>query len=211
MDSSPSNASVTHVEKHVAIDDKSLDLQIMQFIPPLSKNDVKDPNILQQCFRDCAKVILDEFPSDLKEKVTISKTFTKSKDMLLHSITVISPPEAKLTYIKIRTQGLQILGKTVLPIDKMPLNPSSMAFYPKKVNIKFNKFTSDCNKVAVKHLLCLPPNISHDTAIKKEKNCNGESFFNGKATLSVTVSDSEQETLLRDLSYNARMGVCDVE
>ena len=178
---------------------------------PTIQNDVTDPNKLEQCFRDCAKVILDEFPSDLKEKVKISKTFTKSKDKLLHSITVISPPEAKLTYIKIRTQGLQILGKTVFPMDKMPLNPYSMAFYPKKVHIKFNNLPVICNKVAVKHLLCLPPNIIHDTAIKKEKNCNDESFFNGKATLSVTVSDSEQETLLRDWSYNARMGVCDVE
>ena len=117
------------------------------------------------------------------------------------------PPEAKFTYIKIHTQGRQVLGKTVFPIGTMRLNPSSMAFYLKNSNIKFNNIPVICDNVAVKHLLCLPPNVIHDTAIKREKwESNGEDFFNGKATLSVTVSDSEQETLLRDWSYNARIG-----
>ena len=211
MDSPSSYADVTNIEKNVAMDNKNLELQIMQFIPPLSKNEIRDSNKLQKCFRDCAQVILEQFPCELKDKVTISKTFTKSKDKLLHSITVISPPEAKLTYVTIRTQGLQILGKTVFPIGKMRLNSSPMTFYPKKVNIKFTNLPVICDNVAVKHLLCLPPNITHDTSIKREKeNCNGESFFNGKATLSLTVTDSEQETLLRDWSYNARMGECAV-
>ena len=82
-----------------------------------------------------------------------------------------------------------------------------MAFYPKNTNIKFNNLPVICDNVAVKRFFCLPPNIIHDNAIKREKEeYNGEEFFNGKATLSVTVSDSEQETLLRDWSYNARMG-----
>ena len=63
---------------------------------PLSKKEVKNPNKFQQCFRDCAIVISHQFPIELKEKVTISKFFTKSKDKLLHSITVISPPRSEI-------------------------------------------------------------------------------------------------------------------
>ena len=117
---------------------------------------------------------------------------------------MISPPEAKATYVRIRTQGLQIQNRTVFPIKRVKLN-SSIQYFPKKVKIKFTNLPIICDDINVKKLIELPSEIQHEAALVRDQDTFGSvSCYNGKATLTVIISNSEQETTLREWSYKSR-------
>ena len=186
-----------------------IDLQHMQFIPPFTLlnyfKDFKDSSKLQLKYNECVSSILQQFPENLHPKLTISKTFFKNKDgKILHSISVISPPEAKATYVRIRTQGLQIQNRTVFPIKRVKLD-SSIQYFPKKLKIKFTNLPIICDDINVKKLIELPSEIQHEDALMRDQDTFGSVYcYNGKATLNVIISNSEQETTLREWSYKAR-------
>ena len=69
------------------------DIQVMQLIPPLSKDTVSSIQKLQMAFNNCALAILAQFPDFVKDKITITQSFTKTRaEKTLHSISVISRP-----------------------------------------------------------------------------------------------------------------------
>ena len=55
------------------------DIQVMQLIPPLSKDTVSSSQKLQMAFYDCALAILAQFPDFVKDKITITQSFTKTR------------------------------------------------------------------------------------------------------------------------------------
>ena len=182
------------------------DIQVMQLIPPLSKDTVSSSQKLQMAFNDCALAILVQFPDFVKDKITITQSFTKTRaEKTLHSISVISPAAARPYYDHIRSQGILLLGKTVFPTGKYHLNPNR-SFYPRKVNVKFSNLPYVCDDVSALKIIDLPSNIQRDSAITREQvKLNNNSFYTGRGVLKVTLKNKEEEDQMRIWSKRTKM------
>ena len=177
----------------------------MQIIPPFTKTTLSTADNLNSAYRDCSKTIISKFPSAMRGKITISRTFANIKGKTLHSLTVVSPPEARDTYTSIRSSGLVLMGKTIFPMGKTTLD-RNRPFYPKVFKVKFTNLPYVCSDSEVKSLLALPEGIKHNPYVNRMKvKIDDDVIYNGYAFLNVIADDEKQEELLRNWSYEKKM------
>ena len=150
-------------QKGLSKEINSSDFQIMQIIPPFTNSTISHTESLNNAYLQCAKSILNEFPQDARNQITISKTFAQKRDKRLHSPTVVSPPTVNIQYHSIRSRGLNFLGKTVFLIGKHFLN-AERSFYPGKYHIKFSNLRYVCSDTEALKLIDLPEGLEHSTA-----------------------------------------------
>ena len=91
-------------------------VQIFKIIPPFRKEDVSSHESLSNAYKVCVQEILAQFPDAMAEKITISRTFTETKKKVLHSLTIIAPPESTQFVTSIKADRIPIMGKTIFPL-----------------------------------------------------------------------------------------------
>ena len=141
--------------------------------------------------------ILNEFPQEARNQITISKTFAHIRDKRLHSLTVVSPPTVIRQYHSIRSRGLKSLGKTVFPMSK-PFLKRERSFYPRGYKIKFGNLPYVRSDTEALKLIDLPEGIEPSPAfIRIKDNIGVDLILNGYATLGVIVKNANQDERLK--------------
>ena len=179
-------------------------IQVLKIIPPFRKQNVESPAKLNEAYATCAQSILGCLPGPIQKKTTISRTFTVTKDgKKLHSLTIVSPPEAETYFNSFKSEGINLLGKTTFPMGFIPQSQRVQNFYPRKVKVKIQNLPFICGEVELVKLLNLPNGIHHNPVAQRDtfELSPGNLVYTGKAILEVIVPNPDLEEELRKWSY----------
>ena len=145
----------------------------------------------------------------MQQKMTISKTITVTKDdRKIQTLTVIGPPAAEQFIASIKSEGIILLNRTVIPMVCFPSSHRPKNIYPELAKIKLSNLPNVSNDIEAKLILQLLEDIIHSPIIQREtciENEPGQYVYTGRAILEVRIQNEEQEKKLKDWSYNSRM------
>ena len=105
---------------------------------------------------------------DHRDKITISNAFSAVKEKRLHSLIVIAPIEAQDDLTTMKTEGLQLLEKTIFPTGDQFWRFDTTGI-PKTVMLRMNQVPGLCDEEAVLEAL-------QQQFMWREKLSSGELF-----------------------------------
>ena len=182
------------------------EVQVLKIPVPLRVADFQSKESLDLAFKKGCSAVLKRVPSFCQNEVTLSKTFTALGGRNIHTITVVASSAARPYFDKIRTKGIELLGKTVFSLGHSAFASSNRHnMYPRKVNIKFHNLPFICSDDEATKLLNLPPEIENIVIIdRKNKNIEGVDFYTGEAQVRVGVRNERQLKNFTRWSYEMR-------
>ena len=89
--------------------------------------------------------ILSSFKPHHRDQITISKAFSTVKEKRLHSLIVIAPTEAEDDLTIMKTEGLQLLDKTIFPTGDHFWRYDPTGF-PKTAMLRMNQVPGLCDE-----------------------------------------------------------------
>ena len=175
----------------------------MTIIPPFTKQHFKSNASFEAASKKTIVDILSSFKPHHRDQITISKAFSTVKEKRLHSLIVIAPTEAEDDLTIMKTEGLQLLDKTIFPTGDhfWRYDPNG---FPKTAMLRMNQVPGLCDDEAVLEALQLPPTVHVEGEVTRQREkCGQGSFFNGKASAIIRIPNESAETDLRQWSFNA--------
>ena len=175
----------------------------MTIIPPFTKEHFKSNASFEAASKKTIVDILSSFKPHHRDQITISKAFSTVKEKRLHSLIVIAPTEAEDELTIMKTEGLQLLDKTIFPTGDHFWRYDPTGF-PKTAMLRMNQVPGLCDDEAVLEALQLPPTVHVEGEVTRQREkCGQGSFFNGKASAIIRIPNESAETDLRQWSFNA--------
>ena len=188
-------------------------LQKLTLIPPFTKAILSDTENFGKRYLECVEAIMETFTPDMRSQVTISRTYTKIRNRNLHSLLVVAPEECEAAFQQMCIEGVEMLNKTVFPyVERQVLsevkssNFSRKAPFPKFANVKLRNLPFVCPDYEVETLLGLPDGV-HPTRklFRQTERTNIGTFYNGNASLQVSIMNEQAEEQLRQWSYDLKV------
>ena len=86
----------------------------MKIVPPFQKEPIKNKNSLETEITKAYAELLIPFRPHVRMYITISRTIKENWGKIMHILHVTAPEEAE-DIERIKTNGLEIMGRTVFP------------------------------------------------------------------------------------------------
>ena len=94
---------------------RTMNILKLKIIPPFNKDHFATKETFETASNQCIASILRQFSPQLRTKLTLSKTFTMVGTRRLHTFHLVAPPEASDVFTRLQTNGIEMLGRTVIP------------------------------------------------------------------------------------------------
>ena len=114
--STPENMSYEKALKTMPLPENTEEVQVLKIPVPLRATDFQSKESLDLAFKKGCSAVLKRVPIFCQNEVTLSKTFTALGGRNIHTITVVASSAARPYFDEIRTNGIELLGKTVFPL-----------------------------------------------------------------------------------------------
>ena len=177
----------------------------MKIIPPLTLDNFKSPDALQNAYKDCVNKIMCFFPRGIRNNLTIAKTFTTIKGKNLQSLTITGPAQLQEHFEKATLSGIEMLGKTVFPYaERSGIDDPDSPYFPKRVNIKISNLPFICTEATLLQLMELPEEVQVIRLRRQTESTESGEFYDGEATLAIFVKDQETLENVKCWSHSIR-------
>ena len=204
--STPEKNRYENALKTMPLPESREEVQVLTTPVPLRAADFQSGEGLDLAFRKGCSAILKRKPIFCQKEMALSKTFTALGGRDILTITVVASSAARPYFDDIRTRGIELLGKTVIPLGHSAFASSNWHnMYPRKANIKIQNFPSICSDDEARKLFSFPPEIEKiDEIDRRKENIEGVDFYTGEAQLKVCVRNEKQLKNLTRWSYDKR-------
>ena len=153
----------------------------MTIIPPFTKEHFKSDASFEATSKKTIVDILSSFKPHHRDQITISKAFSTVKEKRLHSLIVIAPTEAEDDLTIMKTEGLQLLDKTIFPTGDHFWRYDPTGF-PKTAMLRMNQVPGLCDDEAVLEAL-QPPPPPQQFMWREKLSVNARSVYRGASSM----------------------------
>ena len=178
---------------------RTMNILKLKIIPPFNKDHFATKETFDTASNQCIASILRQFSPQLRTKLTLSKTFTMVGTRRLHTFHLVVPPEASDVFTRLQTNGIEMLGRTVIP-QSDSFQRFIPGIYPKHVPVRILQLPSLCQDSELHDILDLPDS-TQITSIRHDTDAiDGMHFYNGRVSAMIRVVSPEHEQTLRNWS-----------
>ena len=174
----------------------------LKIIPPFQKKHFENKASFEAASKDCLKAVVSAFPVNLRSTLTVSTSFTNVGTKKMHSINVVASSDAAHIVNKMQTCGISMLGRTIFPTGEN-FWQSLPGLYPKFVAIKLLHLPALCSDDELSTLLEIPEGTEIISVKRLTDTIEGMTYYNGKASVSIKITSSEHEKILRQWSLES--------
>ena len=171
----------------------------MKIMPPLSRMHLQTGEMFEQAIAECYQDILKSINPQHRSLTTISRTMTNIQGKPKHTLTVTAPSEAEDDFLRMRRDGLKILGRTIFPsTDEIwRFSPSQ---YPKTFSLKITNLPALCSDDETKEIIALPDEFAQAPLPidRKQVSTPMGPIYNGMAFIPIRVANEDQERRLHN-------------
>ena len=171
---------------------RTMNILKLEIIPPFNKDHFATKETFETASNQCVASILRQFSPQLRTKLTLSKTFTMVGTRRLHTFHLVAPPEASDVFNRLQTNGIEMLGRTVIP-QSDSFQRFIPGIYPKHVPVRILQLPSLCQDSELQDILDLPDS-THITSIRRDTDqIDGMNFYNGRVSAMIRVVSRDHE------------------
>ena len=140
----------------------------LKIIPPFRREHFTNPALMESDVKQAYNRIMSIFQPKNRTRITISRTNILKNGKYFQILLVTAPAEAEEDVARIKTRGLNIMGRTIFPTgDEFWQHVNSE--FPKKLNTRIKNLSALCDDEVLEDLMQLPQGIETMTEVQREK------------------------------------------